>query len=93
MSIADDRKRGQVLTGAKQLAFNDPEMQRIITTGFTIPRCTVAANRLIARASDVQRKYDDRKNKTDKMSDEDTAIVEEGRKAKELLFLIDKPIN
>lgn len=93
MYLEDDRKRGQVLTGAKQLAFKDVEMVRVISTGFSIQRCTVEANRLVALAADVQREHDSRESESNEMPVDVAAIIDEGRKAKELLYLIEKPIN
>lgn len=91
MAIEDDRKRGQILTGVGQLKFTDSEMLRVLADGFSFERCRVQASRLIADAETVQRKYSNRADA--EMSDEDAAIVAEGKKASELLYLIEKPIN
>lgn len=88
MSLKDDRKRGQVLTGAKQLAFKGAEMQRLLASpDFTVIRCKVQLNRLIALAADVQRQ-----NQGGKTTDEDAAILQDGKNAQELLDIIEKPI-
>lgn len=89
MSLEDDRKRGQALSSAKQLVFNDPEMQQLIASPqFTTLRCRVQLNRLIANAESVRRK-----NTSGEMSDEDAAILRDGNNAQELLAIIDRPLD
>lgn len=89
MYIEDDRKRGQILTSANLLAFSDPDMQHLLgSQDFTIARCVVQVNRLIALGEAAERE-----NNGGEVSEADAAIIQDGKNAKELLYLIEKPID